>query len=126
MTVKDMTLHDLATGMIVTTRNGQEWTVFRNYSCTMASTEEDNTDGVLVRGINDWLSFSAYNEDMTTNFHKELYDIVKVEISSHPCSMMYHDFRKFERRLIWEREPVKEVTMEDVEAMFGCRVKIVP
>lgn len=28
------------------------------------------------------------------------------------------------RRLLWEREPVKEVTMAEVEEKFGCKVKI--
>lgn len=126
----EITLHDLTTGMIVTTRNGEEWTVFRNYSCTMKHTAEKSTDGVLVSN-NDkdaWIPFSEYKGDMTIKSEDGStsdFDIIQVEIPSHPCSMLSHNYLRNDRKLFWERELVKEVTMEEVEAMFGCKVKFI-
>lgn len=122
-----MTLHDLQTGMIVTTRNEMEWTVFRNFACTMKYIKEKSTDGVLVSNINGakWSPFSDYNENMTAK-ESGLFDIVKVEIPSHPCSLLTYNFQMRDRELFWEGNAVREVTMAEVEKTFGYRVKIVP
>ena len=92
-----------------------------------------------------------YNDDLTYNTEDENLsdaDIMKVLkyriISSHEAYMRlitdivirrgsnWDDFKTFNMKdrlkpfgWTWEREEVKEVTMDDIEKQFGCKIKIV-
>ena len=109
-----MTLNDLKTGMIVTTREGYSYIVMRDFI----------DDGDVLAGLScnnkiadTWLSLSSYNQDMTVPKLPSL-DIVNVYTSSvHSADTP--------KRLLWERKEYKEVTMKEIEEMFGCKVKIV-
>lgn len=122
---------DLKTGMIVETRNGQEYVVFidickpqyilENYSKECSS--------VLVNSKNRmWLNFDNYNEDMCFDENDESFDIMKVYIPNHPYAFMDIPHEDTLRKLIWNREhiePEKEMTIKELENYFGCKIKII-
>lgn len=118
-----MKLSELKTGMIVTLRNGNEYVVFRdsvNYSLYY-----NKTDFVFVNGKGGWIDAKSYDENMKYLRDKN-YDVVKVELSSHPYGFMDINYCKADRATIWmENEGFKEITIADIEKIFGCKVKIV-
>lgn len=109
-----MTLNDLKTGMIVKTRDGDSHIVMRNYlgrSDILAGLSDSNNISKK------WNHLYTYNEDMTHQTYSEM-DIMEV-YDSQPFSIGNI------RYLIWERKEHKEVTMQELEEKFGCKVKIV-
>lgn len=109
-----MTLNDLKTGMIVKTREGKYHIIMRDFidqGDILAGLSYDN------RISNSWINLSKYNQDMT---HSEIpsLDIVDVYASS-----VYS--ADTPTKLLWERKKHKEVTMQEIEEKFGCKVKIV-
>ena len=111
-----MTKSELQTGMIVELRNGNTYIIMLNHCGTvktdiLAGMAEDKT--ITHR----WASLDNYYEDLTHQNIKDL-DIVRVY-----STRVYQINRK--KDLIWERPEVKEVTMDEVEKMFGCKVKII-
>ena len=109
-----MTLNDLKTGMIVTTRKGDSYIVMRDfidYGDVLAGLSCNNIISET------WISLSAYNKDMT---HPTLPNI---DIMSVYASSAYS--ADTPTKLLWERKEYKEVTMSEIEEMFGCKVKIV-
>lgn len=109
-----MTLNDLKTGMIVETRDGNSYIVMRDFvdSGDVLAGFSDSTDIT-----NSYMELSDYKQDMK---HDELsgLDIMSVYISYLHCI-------DIPKKLLWEREEYKEVTMQEIEEKFGCKVKIV-
>ena len=109
-----MTLDELKTGMIVKTREGKYNIVMRDFiDCgdILAGLSCDNKISET------WTSLSNYNQDMTNSRFPHI-DIMSV-YSSYPYSA------GTPTKLLWERKEYKEVTMGEIEEMFGCKVKIV-
>ena len=109
-----MRLNDLKNGMIVKTRKGNSYIVMRDfidYGDVLAGlSDSDNI-------TNTWTSLSEYNKDMKHN------KLPGLDIMSVYTSYLYGiDTPK---KLLWQREEYKEVTMKEIEEMFGCKVKIV-
>ena len=109
-----MTLDDLKTGMIVKTREGKYNIVMRDFI----------DDGDVLAGLsfsdkisNTWTSLSNYNQDMTNSRFPHL-DIMSVYASS-----VYS--ADTPTKLLWERKEYREVTIKEIEEMFGCKIKIV-
>ena len=109
-----MKLDDLKTGMIVTTRNGDSHIVMRDFVDV----------GDILAGISDndnitnsYIELSYYKQDMKNNILSGL-DIISVYTSYLHCI-------DIPKKLLWQREEYKEVTMKEIEEMFGCKVKIV-
>ena len=109
-----MTLNDLKTGMIVKIRNGEYHIIMRDFI----------DDGDILAGLScnnkisdTWTSLSRYNQDMTYPKLSSL-DIVNVYASS-----VYS--ADTPTKLLWERKEYKEVTMQEIEEKFGCKIKIV-
>lgn len=107
-----MTLNDLKTGMIVKTRNGEYHIIMKDFI----------DKGDILAGLScsnkiseTWISLSQYNQDMT-HLGRSYLDIVSVYASS-----VYS--ADTPTRLIWER--CKQVTINELEEKFGCKVKIV-
>ena len=116
---------DLKTGMIVETREGNEYIVFIN-TCKTESNPDINN--VLVGQNNKWLNLYNYNENMEhiNGEFEGVFDIVKVYIPYHPFTFTNITYQKEDRRLIWERDKkIKEVTLKELEEYFGYRIKIV-
>jgi len=115
-----MTKSDLRTGYIVTTRDRGEQIVIRSAQYSSFGSKD-----FLVSGSEDlWNILDDYADDlkMVGNDH---WDIMKVEEVSHPYDFMNFDRHRKERKLIWERKEVRDVTMEEVNAKFGEEVRIV-
>lgn len=109
-----MTLNDLKTGMIVKTREGKYNIVMRDFidaGDILAGLSFNNK----ISGT--WTSLSNYNQDMTHCALPNL-DIVNVYASS-----VYS--ADTPTKLLWERKEYKEVTMQEIEEKFGCKVKII-
>ena len=108
------TLDDLKTGMIATTRNGDSYIVMRDFGkvgdILAGLSDSDNI-------LNSYIELSNYEQDLK---HKKSRgcDIMSV-YSSYPQSI------DIARSLLWKRKEYKEVTMKEIEEMFGCKVKIV-
>ncbi len=103
---------DLKTGMIVTTREGKERIVFLRTS--HGDVFVNSTEPV-------WSSLNNYDDDLISSCSQGL-DIMKIETTN------VFDFGSFNatREVLWKRpEPIKEMTMEDLEKHFGCKVKII-
>ena len=109
-----MTLNDLKTGMIVTTRNGNSYIVMRDFVDA----------GDVFAGLSDsaeitssYTELSYYRQDMKHN------QLPGLDIMSVYTSYLYGiDTPK---KLLWKREEYREVTMKEIEEMFGCKIKIV-
>lgn len=112
-----MKLDDLQTGMVVVLRNEEPYIVSRN--CAFHS-------DVLAGYKNFWelwntqIDFNRYNEDMTfKGKNMELFDIMRIYEES-------RDSIPFSKgKLLWQREEYKEVTIQEIEEKYGCKVKIV-
>ena len=122
---------DLKTGMIIETRDGNEYVVFINTCqpgfCSDCYRDENGDIALIVNQENYlWTSLNNYDEGLCKNDNNKYGDIVKIYIPSHPYAFMDITYEKSDRKLIWEREPqIKEMTMEDLEKHFGCKIKIV-
>lgn len=107
---KEFTKADLRTGDIILRRNGAVEIVNRELETF-----------ITPKGWND---FDEMNEDLTSN-EESKYDIVAVR---RPCEKSDCQFEAFERKLgtlIYEREEVEEMTLEEVCKALGKKIKIV-
>ena len=109
-----MTLNDLKTGMIVKTRNDNSYIVMRDFvdagDILAGLSDSDNI-------TNSFNELSDYEQDLKHN------QLPGLDIMSVYTSYLYGiDTHK---KLLWQREEYKEVTMREIEEMFGCKVKIV-
>ena len=109
-----MSLDDLKTGMIVKTRDGKYHIIMKDFF--------DGED--ILAGISDskdisntWSRMSWYNQDMTFPGLPKL-DITEVWIGNPFCIDV-------PEKLLWQRKEYKEVTLQEVEEKFGCKVKII-
>lgn len=105
--VDKFTKSDLKSNMVVRLRDGRVGVIFGNYIITASS---------II-----YIYIYHYNDDLTMSCSKGI-DIVQV--------FDHLDFSSVldDSVLIWDRqreEEIKEVTMAEVEAKFGCRVKII-
>lgn len=114
-----MTLNDLKDGMVVVLRNGDPYIVLKNvfyYGDILAGYKN------FWEFYNTQISLTRYNADMTfKNKSMDPFDIM--EIYEKPEDIFHAFFKK--GKLIWERKKHKEVTMQEIEEKFGCKVKIV-
>lgn len=109
-----MTLDDLKTGMIVKTRDGDSYMVMRDFLGDISILADISNNKTISRK---WIKMSGYTQDLTCTKVSSL-DIMSV-YSSDPCEI------DIPRGLLWERKEYKEVTMQEIEEKFGCKVKIV-
>lgn len=115
-----MTKADLKTGYLVTTRNGKQYVVYLGAETSYFSGD------CIVDGNKEanWLKLDNYNEDLTFKSGKH-HDIMKVEKQYHPYDLLTINYCEKDRKLLWEREEVKEMTMSEIEKLVGCKVKII-
>ena len=66
----------------------------------------------------------GYNDDLTMSSGAN-WDIIKVYKEVNNLCCFCNDGAYGALDLLWERKPIKEVTMSEVEEKFGCRVKII-
>lgn len=109
-----MTLNDLKTGMIVKIREGSSYIIMRDFI-----DEGDILAGLSCNNVisNTWTSLSNYNQDMT---HSELPNLDIVSVYASPEYSV-----DTPTKLLWERKEYKEVTIQEIQEKFGCKVKII-
>ena len=118
-----MTKSELKTGMVVTLRNGEMFTVYRNIACSSKNVEPP--EGVIVNE-KDYYTLDNFNDDLTYYFDAEEYDIVQVSLVYTP-----YDFSKYTKdahvpKVIWKRPQVKKkLTIAEIESILGYKVEIV-
>ena len=113
--IKEPTLKEqyLVSGNVVETREGKYLVV-------------ENSLMSLEGGFN---IVSDYNENLKIRSHENSanysYHIVKVYKITNPTA--FKNIEKYgQLKLIWQSEPeIKEVTMEELEKHYGCKVKVV-
>ena len=114
-----MKLNDLKDGMVVVLRNGEPYIVLKNafyYGDILAGYKN------FGEFYNTQISLTRYNADMTfKSKNMDPFDIM--EIYEKPEDIFHEFFKK--GKLIWKRKKHKEVTMQEIEEKFGCKVKIV-
>lgn len=114
---KQMKKSDLKTGMFVVLASGDEGIILGNAVVSFSS---------KVGGI----SLKCYQDNLTHTSSTDR-DIIEVHAEASCCAgaslnyyVSYPD--ELKGKLLWKREEeVKEVTMDDLEKQFGCKVKIV-
>ena len=116
--VDKFTKSDLKNRMVVETRSGRRYILIddrllsdTNYLWLNSHYDEHN------------LFHYGYNDDLTMNSGAN-WDIIKVYKEVNNLCFCNDDVYGA-LDLLWERKPIKEVTMAEVEEKFGCRVKII-
>lgn len=117
---------DLKTGMIVKTRCGNYYRVFLD-SITNASCCGNIKDRLVqiepTYGAS-WIDLDFVNDDLIYNGSLNSdYTIVEVLISQISCDLVKN--HSLDAKVIWKREEVREMTMEELEKEFGCKIKVV-
>ena len=110
--VKEFTKSDLEVGMFVKLRDGKVFLVLESYEELYLT----STSGY-------YSNLKNFNEDLTSKNYRGS-DIVSIYLPKKADYLSYHLIGD-NLELIWEREEVKELTMEDIEKIVGCKVKIV-
>jgi hypothetical protein len=101
---------DLKDGMVVENRRGNRYIILNNK--------------LIRRGGSIW--FSDIKDDLTDKDLPDTYSIDKVYKST--AVDLKHLFEDNSLELIWERkkeEPVKEMTVEEIEKILGHKVKVI-
>lgn len=118
-----MTKSELKTGMVVTTRDGHKYRVYRNIATDYTNLSDKNND-VLVSSLSNWLRLEHYNDNLMHELYKE-YDIMKVELVNHPYDFIKDLDNVKIAETLWERQEVKELTVAEISKLLGYEVKIV-
>lgn len=108
-----MQKQDLKTGTKVVVRNGEDYTVLlgTKFGDILSS-------NALCGGFNE---LSLYDENLRCS-PDESFDIIEVYSPKFPGCILKDKSMTLEWK---ETTELKELTMEDIEKKFGCRVKIV-
>ena len=114
---QNMTLDDLKSGMIVTTRNGFSYLVIRN-----------DSDFVGIRS-GGWIDISRdFNADFKYNDpinDKHTWDIVKVESFDSLSNMINFEHNTKYKSVLWEEPPKVKLTIAEIENRLGYKIEIV-
>ena len=123
-------LSDLRTGMHVTLRNGNEYVVLRDDNGICALRRND-CKMVLVSLVEDdsWFNEESFNEDLTCESFPE-WDIVKVTQPSYICDILSSkklNINKNAHNHFVEvfSNPIRKMTMKEIEEALGYKVMIV-
>lgn len=116
--VDKFTKSDLKNRMVVETRSGRRYIFIDDRFLSKTGflwldTLYDNNH-VHHQGFNDDLTMSSGANWDIVKVYKEV-SCLNFDENSPFCSLS----------LLWKRDSIKEVTMAEVEAKFGCKVKIV-
>ena len=114
-----MSLSDLRTGDIVLSTKGSYGMVLRGTPSGDIVKWYVNSKG---KGIDKFRSFSMINSDLTFK-HDEDNRIIKIWRTKDRHYLGDKVVTEYSFELIYE-DKVKEVTMDEVERKFGCKVKI--
>ena len=109
---KMFTKDDLKVGYLVEVRDGR-----------FAHLVDTIDNGMCLNYENGWDTLRVYNNDLTSRGSDRL-DIIEVygfTIKGYHA----HKFEVRDRKLLWKREEVKEMTIEDIQKVLGHKIKVV-
>lgn len=118
--VKDMfSRDDLETGMVVETKNGVAWIVFRNsiYSDMLLRLSNDNSTRRRI-------SFTELKENLEHKLYDEL-SIVKVVKPDMFPGIFEPETDLKSGNIVYRREEPKELTVGQIEEILGYKIKVV-
>jgi hypothetical protein len=143
---KTVTISNVYEGHYIIKEGGWQWTddMFEDINNEFTKDDlevnmivelRDGTKGILHKLENElyviyndvYNGFLNYKQNLIHNKHKNL-DILKVYQPKHPDQLISENWEDAE--LIWERkendkENIKEITIDELEKQYGCKVKIV-
>lgn len=116
-------MEDIPIGAILESRNGNRYFYCGNKENTIWNNRGSNKYlGLLISG--DCLGFQTFNENMVTDTGDMDYEIVRVYNHNPIYDLSRVTFTK--KDILWEREQeVKEISIKELEEIYGCKVKIV-
>jgi hypothetical protein len=109
---------DLKTGMRVTLRNGSVSIVLKE--CSFYE-HKDAYNVYVNKECSSWDMFQYWNDDLTGTIYSK-YDVMKVEQPRHPYEI-FKENGTF--KTVWEREELKELTIEEIQQKLGYKIKVV-
>lgn len=115
-----MTKSELKTGMIVITREGKEYMVFRDFHY-----QNKKPIDCIVSLTGTWSDLLCFNEDLTCMANIKDLDIMKVKVIYHPHLMFKNDLNATHYKTIWERPEPKKMTVSEIEAILGYKIEII-
>lgn len=121
-----MKKHDLATGMHVICKNGDEYVLIKNVDTHMSGQTKITSVPMISVKNNGWLDLRDYTEDLKDVNCFEEFDIQKVYMPKYyrcVISPIYAIPEDYE--LIWERPEKKKMTLEEIEEALGYEIEIV-
>lgn len=110
--VKEMTKKDLKVGYVVEFED-------KNLAMVLPSCSND----LCFSGASEYGPLTDINDDLTLSPFYTNEKIIKVYGLSNNAEA--HLLSKDGRKLLWQREEIKEVTLSEIEKMYGCKVKII-
>lgn len=117
----NFTKSDLKTGMRVTTKHGETYLVLKQFSHTY------NNDSDILVGYcgHSWEGLKNYNEDLTSRGDSSQ-NIVKVEVPNHCYSVLDQKYdSETAYKTLWNKNEIREVTLQEIEDQLGYKFKIV-
>ena len=103
---------DLKVGYLVKVRNGE-----------FAHVVNTINNGMCFNYERSWSTVANYNENLTNVLYDD-FDIVEVYgLTEKGCEA--HKFGINDRNLLWKREEVKEMTIEEIQKALGHKIKVV-
>lgn len=103
--IKNFTKDMLQTGMVIKNREGDYRLVINN----------------MLVGENCYGNLNEYSDDMRSDYNHE-YDVMEVYTKINVLRDIEHINPG---RFLWARKEPREITMDEIEEKFGCKVKIV-
>lgn len=115
-----MTKSELKTGMILTTRNGEDFVLLHNFYCIA-----QNPINCLVSQYGQWMNLNEYDDDLIHTSMIEELDIMSVKIIYHPHKLFRDKWEDIKTETIWERNPPKKMTVSEIESILGYKIEII-
>ena len=115
-----MNKSDLRTGMVVTTEKGHHYQVFLGAVTSINTSHNQNILVCIDDDHETWMDLNTFKEDLTFADMS----IVKVEVPKITTELV-KSYEKMEKVTIWKRQPIKKMTLEEIEKCLGYKVQIV-
>ena len=119
--MKEFTKADLKTGMIIVNRKGVEYVVIKGMEHGFDSTK----DAFMNISKHTWDGLDFYTNDLLNNNDMPEMDIMEVYLAPHPYCIQDIDYERDKRKLLWKREEVKELTVDEISELLGYKIKVV-
>lgn len=111
-----MNKEDLKVGYVVEVKSNNEQF---NGLCIVI----EGTNGLGISGENYYSEISYFNDDLTSNIFNSSTKITKVYSKTYIRNA--YKVSTEDRKLLWEREESKEMTIAEIEKELGYKVKVI-